>query len=56
MTSGASSRENAVAPETMPHVTMMRAIHIRAPTFSRMMLLGTSASTYPQKNMPAAMP
>jgi hypothetical protein len=32
----------AVAPENRPQVIMMRAIHIRAPTFSRMMLLGTS--------------
>ena len=32
----------AVAPAKMPQVIMMRAIHSRAPTFSRMMLLGTS--------------
>src|SRR4029077_15407092 len=33
----------AVAQENRPQVIMMRAIHIRAPTFSRMMLLGTSS-------------
>ena len=33
--------QKAVAPEMSPQVTMMRAIHSRAPTFSRMMLLGT---------------
>jgi len=33
---------SAVAPESSPQVTMMRAIHSRAPTFSMMMLLGTS--------------
>jgi hypothetical protein len=32
----------AVAPAKMPQVIMMRAIHSRAPTFSRMTLLGTS--------------
>ena len=35
----------AVAPEQSPHVTMMRAIQSRAPTFSSTMLLGTSNST-----------
>ena len=35
----------AVAPEMIPQVIMMRAIQIRAPSFSRMMLLGTSNST-----------
>jgi hypothetical protein len=28
--------------DTSPHVTMIRAIHSRAPTRARMMLLGTS--------------
>jgi hypothetical protein len=28
--------------EIKPQVTMIRAIHMRAPTFSRMTLLGTS--------------
>jgi len=42
---GASSLENAVAPEMMPQVIMMRAIQSRAPSFSRRMLLGTSNST-----------
>ncbi len=32
----------AVSPAKMPQVTMIRAIHIRAPTFSRITLLGTS--------------
>ena len=32
-------------PEMMPQLIMIRAIHSRAPTFSRMMLLGTSNST-----------
>ena len=32
----------AISPATIPQVTMMRAIHRRAPTFSSMMLLGTS--------------
>jgi hypothetical protein len=34
----------AIKPEMMPHVIMMRAIQRRAPTFSRIMLLGTSNS------------
>ena len=33
---------NAVAVAKMPQVTMMRAIQMRAPTFSMMTLLGTS--------------
>ena len=33
---------NAVAPAKMPQVIMMRAIQIRAPTFSMITLLGTS--------------
>ncbi len=33
---------NAVAPEAIPQVIMMRAIQMRAPTLSRMTLLGTS--------------
>jgi hypothetical protein len=33
---------NAVAPENSPHVIMMRAIQMRAPTFSSTRLLGTS--------------
>ena len=33
---------NAVAPDSRPQLIMMRAIQIRAPTFSRMRLLGTS--------------
>ena len=32
----------AVAAAMIPQEIMMRAIQIRAPTFSRMMLLGTS--------------
>jgi hypothetical protein len=40
----------------MPHVTMMRAIHRRAPTRSRMRLLGTSNRKYPMKKMPAPKP
>ena len=32
----------AVAPERIPQVIMMRAIQMRAPTFSMIMLLGTS--------------
>ncbi len=34
--------QNAVAADNTPQLTMMRAIHIRAPTFSRIRLLGTS--------------
>ena len=34
--------QKAVAPERIPHVTMMRAIQMRAPIFSRIRLLGTS--------------
>jgi hypothetical protein len=33
---------NAMADATSPHVIMIRAIHTRAPTRCRMMLLGTS--------------
>ena len=33
---------NANAPETKPQLTMMRAIQRRAPTRSRIRLLGTS--------------
>lgn len=33
---------NAMAAEMSPHVTMMRKIHRRAPTRSRIRLLGTS--------------
>jgi hypothetical protein len=33
---------NANAPETRPQVTIMRAIQRRAPTCSRIKLLGTS--------------
>ncbi len=32
----------AVNPARMPHVIIMRAIQIRAPTFSMITLLGTS--------------
>jgi len=32
----------AVRPARIPHVIMIRAIHILAPTFSRITLLGTS--------------
>ena len=32
----------AVAAEIRPHVTMMRQIHSRAPTFCNTRLLGTS--------------
>jgi hypothetical protein len=34
----------AMHPETIPQVTMMRAIQMRAPTRCRMTLLGTSKS------------
>ena len=47
---------NMKAAEMTPHVTMMRAIHIRAPTLFMMMLLGTSNRKYPMKKMPAPMP
>jgi len=33
---------SAVQAERIPQVIMMRAIHSRAPTFSRITLLGTS--------------
>ena len=33
---------SACAPETMPQVNMMRAIHLRAPNLLRARLLGTS--------------
>jgi hypothetical protein len=35
----------AVQPEMIPQVIMIRAIHSRAQTFSRMKLLGTSKRT-----------
>ena len=35
---------NAIAPEIKPQVSMMRAIQRRAPTFAKIMLLGTSNS------------
>ncbi len=35
---------------------MIRASQGRAPTRARTMLLGTSASTYPRKKIPAANP
>ena len=40
----------------MPHVIIIRAIQIRAPTFIMMRLLGISAMKYPKKNRPAPMP
>jgi hypothetical protein len=43
-------------PETRPHVSMMRAIQIRAPMRWSMTLLGTSNSAYPMKKMPAPQP
>ena len=42
-----------LAEATSPQLTMMRAIHRRAPTRARIRLLGTSKSTYPTKKMPA---
>lgn len=47
---------NIIRPETMPQVTMMRAIHTRAPTRCRMTLLGTSNRKYPRKKIPAPQP
>jgi hypothetical protein len=46
--------QNAVAPDSKPQITMMRAIQSRAPTLSKMRLLGTSNKKYPQKKAPAA--
>ena len=46
----------AIAPETTPHENMMRAIHIRAPTLSRMTFEGTSNRKYERKNTPAPKP
>jgi hypothetical protein len=46
----------AMAPDTMPQVTMIRAIQTRAPVFSRITLLGTSNRKYPRKKMPAPHP
>ena len=37
---------NAIAPETTPQENMMCAIHIRAPTLSRMTFEGTSNRKY----------
>ena len=39
-----------------PHVIMMRASQRRAPTRSRMRLLGTSNRNAPRKKMPAPNP
>ena len=47
---------SAMPQATSPQVTMMRAIHSRAPTRRKMRLLGTSHSTYPAKNTPAPRP
>jgi hypothetical protein len=41
---------------TMPHVTMMREIQRRAPTFCRAKLLGTSTRKYETKKRLAANP
>ncbi len=49
-------RTSASAQAATPQVSMMRAIHSRAPTRRRMRLLGTSKSTYPAKKMPAPRP
>ena len=40
----------------MPQLTMIRAIHRRAPNRCSAMLLGTSSSRYPMKNTPDASP
>src|SRR5437764_11082941 len=48
--------ENIMADATTPQESMIRAIHLRAPTFSRMRLLGTSKMRYPQKNIPTPKP
>jgi hypothetical protein len=46
----------AEAAEKIPQVNMMRAIQRRAPTRSRITLLGTSKMKYPRKKMPAPKP
>ncbi len=40
----------------MPHVTMMRLIHLRALQRSTMSAPGTSSSTYPRKKIPKPVP
>ena len=46
----------AVAPDTRPQVSMMRAIHLRAPNRSSARLLGTSKKKYAMKKMPDPKP
>ena len=47
---------SAVPAETVPQVTMMRAIHLRAPNFCSARLLGTSNMKYEMKNRLLAKP
>jgi hypothetical protein len=47
---------HVIAVATSPQLTMMRAIHRRAPKRCSAMLLGTSRSKYPMKNTPDARP
>jgi hypothetical protein len=47
---------NAIAVASTPQVTMIRAIHRRAPNRCSARLLGTSSSRYPMKKTPDANP
>ena len=47
---------NIMAAEIKPQEIVMRASHRRAPTRSRIRLLGTSNRKYPTKNSPAPRP
>ena len=47
---------NSVQAETIPHVTMMRAIHLRAPKRCSARLLGTSRKKQAMKKTPAPNP
>ena len=47
---------NAIAADNRPQVTMIRAIHSRAPNRSSAKLLGTSKKKYPKKKIPAPQP
>ena len=46
----------AIAAAMIPHVSMIRAIHRRAPNLCSARLLGTSNRRYPMKKRPEARP
>ena len=47
---------NAMAPDRIPQLSMIRAIHLRAPNRSSSRLDGTSKMKYAMKKMPAPRP